>query len=354
MAAWTIRDEDPADRDQGFPEAVPVAGAGAELDVTGASPIPGDHEAGAACPVRHSRVGGGAFLALHTWASDGVARARWRRLRPGGVAIQFTPPRQVATVLPAKPGGLAGAVAGVTHTGAVPRRKPPEQLRQEQPGEGCWRPLPGAVHARPRRGAIPGHHAGERPGTWRARQLEPPRADDPRVAPAIGGIAGGRAHAIAMPSLPKDLGARRLGDRLIAGQEHRPWRDDMVQEERAPGARERPGRPSAPGTHPMIGRGRPLRLLSHGAQHMREGASSCGQDGCSHQPQKPVLGRASKTGTQHQQYRDHPRGEVHRGGPSMGVAAASLPGGLAAISPSKIRLPNSLMLVNGSTGQKSS
>jgi hypothetical protein len=153
------------------------------------------------------------------------------------------------------------------------------------------------------------------------------------MAPAIGGLAVGRLHAIALPSLTKDLGARMFCNRLIVRQEPRPWRDAMVQEARDQGASPCPGRPSVPGKHPRIGRCMPRRLISHGAQQIRAGASSCGQDGGQHHAQKPMLCRARKNGTKPRQHRDQTGWDVHRRGPSLGVAVASLPGRLAAISP---------------------
>jgi hypothetical protein len=147
-------------------------------------------------------------------------------------------------VLTANPCGLTGAVAGVTHQDEVPRRKPPYQLCQQQPGEVCWRPMPRAVHAIPLRGAVQGHQDGERPGPCGERPLEAHRDDYPLMAPALGRIAVGRPPAIAMPSLAKDLGARVLGDRLIAHQEHRPSRRVET------GRQETPGRSLAPCVQP--------------------------------------------------------------------------------------------------------
>jgi hypothetical protein len=155
MGSCTLMEVYPTDSAPSCPAAVPVAGAGDDLEVAGAAPLAGDRQAGAACLVSPHRLGGGEFLALHTGASHDMARARGRRRVQGGSAIKLTNPRQVATGWPATPGGLVGAVAGVTHTDEGPMRKPPYQLCQPPPGEVCWRPLPGAVHALPLRGAGP-------------------------------------------------------------------------------------------------------------------------------------------------------------------------------------------------------
>jgi hypothetical protein len=174
------------------------------------------------------------------------------------------------------------------------------------------------------------------------------------MPPAVGGSAVGRPHPSALPSLAQDHGARGLGDRLVASQEHRARRDPMVQPEGDQQARSRPGGPSALGQHALRGRGRPRRLSSHGAEPMRDGPSPRGQYGGPHQDHKPVRRRGGKRGTQHRQSRYRLWWNVPGGGPSIGFTTASLRAVLAAISPAKIRLPNSLTRGSGSKGQKSS
>ena len=125
VSSCAIMDLAPSDLDERFPDTVPVPRARDDLNASGAFPIPRHREAGARGRARHDLLRGCEFLAFHTRASYGAARARGRRLIQGGIAIKFTHQSQVATVLTATPGGLAGAVAGVTHKDEVPMRKPP-------------------------------------------------------------------------------------------------------------------------------------------------------------------------------------------------------------------------------------
>ena len=156
MGPCTIMDVDPTDCHQGLPDAVPVPGAGDDLDVSGGSPIPRHCEAGARGGVRHDLLGGGQFLAFHARASHCAARARWRRLIQGGIAIKLAHQGEVTAVLAAKPCGLAGAIARVAHKDEVTLRKPAHQARQQQPGEVRWRLMPRAMHTIPLRGAVQG------------------------------------------------------------------------------------------------------------------------------------------------------------------------------------------------------
>jgi hypothetical protein len=161
-------DVPPTYRDHVFADAVPMACARDHLDLTGGSPIPGHCEVCAACPVSHHLLRRWEFLAFHARAAYCAARPRRWRLVQGGIAIKFTDQGEVTAALAAKSRGLASPVAWITH-------------------------------------------------------------DDPFMAPTVGRIAVGRPHPITMPSLAKDLGARVLGDRIIASQEHRAMRDNMVQ-----------------------------------------------------------------------------------------------------------------------------
>ena len=174
-----------------------------------------------------------------------LARARGRRLVQGGIAIKLADQGEVTAMLAAKPCGLAGAVARIPHKDEVALWKPAHHARQQQPGQMRWRFMARPMRLIPLRGAIQGHQDGERPGPDRERQLDQHRHDHPLMPPPIRRIAVGRAHAIAMPSLAKDVGARVFCDRIIAGQEHRARRDDMVQQERDQQASQRPGRPAA-------------------------------------------------------------------------------------------------------------
>jgi hypothetical protein len=182
-----------------------------------------------------------------------------------------------------KSGDRAGAVAGITYKDETMVRKPAYQPRQQQPGDVRWRFMARVVHAIPLRGAVQGCQDGERIGSGGKRQLDAHRHNHPFMSPAVGGIAVGRPHPIAMPLLAEYFGAKVLGDRLVARSEHWPRRDDMLQQDRDQSARQGPGRPSALGKHPTIGRYVPLHLISHGAEQVGNGASPRGQDGREHQ-----------------------------------------------------------------------
>jgi hypothetical protein len=92
---------------------------------------------------------------------------------------------------------------------------------------------------------LPGDHKRERPGPDRTRPLDQHRPHDPRLSPPLRRIPVGRAHAVALPSLAEDCGARTFCHRVIARQEHLDRRDDMVQENRDQPASQRPDGPSA-------------------------------------------------------------------------------------------------------------
>jgi hypothetical protein len=108
-----------------------------------------------------------------------------------------------------------------------------------------------AMDTIPRWGPIQSRQDGERPRPCRHRQLHKYRDDDPLMAPAVGRIAVGRPPPIAMPPLAEDLGARVLGDRLIASYQHWPWRDQMVPQKCEQSASQGPGRPPALSKHTM-------------------------------------------------------------------------------------------------------
>ena len=245
MGPCAIMDVDPTDFNEGFPDAVPVPRARDDLDVSGGAPIPRHHEAGALGRVRHDLLRGREFLAFHARASHRAARARGRRLVQGGIAIKLADQGEVTAVFATKPCGLAGAVAGIAHKDEVALWKPAHQARQQQPGQMRWRFMARPMRLIPLRGAIQGDQNRERPGPDRERQLDEHRQHDPLMSPPIRRITVGRAHAIAMPSLAEDLGARVFCHRVIASQEHRARRDDMVQEKRDQQASQRPGGPSA-------------------------------------------------------------------------------------------------------------
>jgi hypothetical protein len=133
----------------------------------------------------------------------------------------------------------------------------------------------------------------------------------------------GRPHPIAMPPRAKHLGARVLGDRIVARQEHRPRWDDMLKQARDQGARQCPGRPAALGNHPMLGRPMPLHLISHGAEQVGHGASPRGPYGREPQDEQPVRGGRGQCGPNQAEYRHCPGWYVHGCGPSLGLAAAA-------------------------------
>jgi hypothetical protein len=102
-----------------------------DLDVSGPAPLPCHREAGALGCVRHACLRGRELLAFDARASDGMARARGRRLVQGGIALKLADPGEVTAMLMAKPGSLAGAVAHGAHKNAVASRTPADQARQQ-------------------------------------------------------------------------------------------------------------------------------------------------------------------------------------------------------------------------------
>jgi hypothetical protein len=79
MRPGTIMNVHPSNRHEVLPDAVPVARARDDLQVSGPASIPGHGEAGALGRVRHDRLWGREFLAFHTRTSPGARRARgWR------------------------------------------------------------------------------------------------------------------------------------------------------------------------------------------------------------------------------------------------------------------------------------
>jgi hypothetical protein len=169
-------------------------------------------------------------------------------------------------VLTAKSRRLAGAIARVAYEHKVSTRKPAHQARQQQPSHVCWRLMPRPVQTIPLRGAVQGHQDGEGPEASGKRQLHEHRHDHPLMAPAIGRIAVRQLHPITMPSLATYLGAKMLGDGIVARQQHRPLRNHMVQQEGDQDTRQGLRRPAALGQHAMIGRDMPRCLRPHGAE----------------------------------------------------------------------------------------
>jgi hypothetical protein len=333
MGPCPILNVDPPDCHPVCAATGPVPRARDDLEVSRGASLPRHREAGALGRVRPHRLGSGPLLALHARAAHRVARARGRRCVPRGLTINLAHHGEVLAVLMAKPCRLAGPVAAVAYEAEVPLRQPAPQRRQPQPGHGRWRRLPRAGHAIRRRRSGHSHQAGEGPRAGRHRQLPAPRHDAPLRPPARGGRAAGRAYASAMPSLPTPLGAGMFGDRLGTRQKHRPRRHHMVQQARDPGTRECPGRPSALGKHPRISRSLPLRGKPNGAKPVSDGASPRRQHRREDQDQQPGSRRGGTRGPKHHQEWPHTRRSVPSGGPSMGGAAAELPGREAAISP---------------------
>jgi hypothetical protein len=354
VSPWTSRDVSPSDFDDSFPNPGPVPRARDDRDVSGASPLPRSQEAGARGRVRHDRWRGSAFLAVDARASQWGTRARGRRLGQRGIPIKRADHGEVTAGVTAQSRRLAGARARVAHDEAVAIRKPAHQARQQPPSHGRRRLMPRPVPTIPRRGAGQGHQDGEGPGPRGDWQLHAPRHDDPLMAPALGRIAVRRPPAIALPSLAQHLGARMRGDCIVARQEHRPRRDHMVPPARDQGASPGPRRPATRGQHAMRGSYRPRCLRPHGASPVGDGPSPWGQHGRQHQDQKPRIRRGGNRGPKHGESRPHPSGNVHGREPSRGFTTASLPGVLAAISPSKILFPHPLPPGSGSQGQKSS
>jgi hypothetical protein len=164
ICTCTSMDVYPTYRDQGLPDAVPVAGAGDDRDVSAGSSIPGHREACAVPRVRHHLLRGGKFLAFHARAADRAAYAGWRRLIQGGIAIKLADQREATAVLMAKSRRLARAVTRVAHEDGVTLWDPAHQARQQQPGEVRRRLMPCAVQGIPLRRALQGHQDGQRPG----------------------------------------------------------------------------------------------------------------------------------------------------------------------------------------------
>lgn len=225
----------PGDFEERCPPTGAVPRARDALQGAGPAAIPCHGQMGALGRVRHDRLGGRAWPALHAWTPERAGRARWRRLIQGGSAI----------TLAAHPRGLAGAVAAIPDPDDLARRKPADQAGPQQPGAMCRRSRARPRGLRPRGATIPGAQERTCPGPDRERQRDRSRQHDPRMPPPIRRIAMGRAPARAMPSLAADVGARTFGTRIIARQEYRARRDDLVQENREQQASQRPGGPSA-------------------------------------------------------------------------------------------------------------
>jgi hypothetical protein len=245
MSRCTIRDVAPTPFHAVLPAAVPVSRARDPLDVSGTSPIPGHRQAGALGRVPSDLVRGREWLAFHPRTSQRTARARGRRCIQGGSARQRADPRELPAGLATQPGGLAGAVAAIPATDARALWKPAQQAGQQPPGERRWRARARPLGLIPCWATLPGDPQRERPGPDRTRPRAQPRQHAPRRSPPIRRLTVGRAHAVAMPSLTDDVGARTCCHRVIARQEHRARRDDMVQERRDPQASQRPAGPSA-------------------------------------------------------------------------------------------------------------
>jgi hypothetical protein len=174
---------------QGLPDAVPMACARDDFNVSGSAPLPGHREAWTERHLSYHRLGRGQGLAFHTRATHGPGRARWRRLVQRSITIKLAHQGEVLSVLMAKPCGLAGTVTGIAYEDEVSIRKPTHQARQQQAGQVHRRLMPRALHAIPLRGTVQGRQDGERPGPGGDRQFDKHRYDHPCMSPAIGGIA---------------------------------------------------------------------------------------------------------------------------------------------------------------------
>src|SRR5262245_13714981 len=294
-----IMNVDPTDGTQLFSAPVPVPRARDHLDGSCGASIPCHREAGAGGCVRHPLLGRGQFLALHARAAHWVTHTRGRRCVQRGITSTLAHPGEGLAVLLAKPRRRAGAVATVADADAGSSWEPAPQARPPPPDHGGRRRRAHALHSIPRGGTVHSHQDGEGPRACRARPLDEHRHDAPRRPPAIGDRAGGRAYALALPSLAQHLRARGRGDRLVACQQHRPGRYPIVQQARDQGPREGPGRPAALGKPPRIRRDRSLRLKPNGAKPVRDGSSPRRQYGRESQAQKPVIRRGGKRGPTH-------------------------------------------------------
>jgi hypothetical protein len=205
------------------------------------------------------------LLACDARASHCRAPTWGRRRVQRGLPIKLADQGEGTALLTANARRLTGAIAGVAHKDAVSSRKPAPQACQQQPSHVRWRLMPHPVQTMPLRGAGQGHQDGEGPGPRGEWELHKEGHDHPCMTPAIGRIAVRRPHAIALLSRATHLGARMLGDRIVARQSYRPRRTPMVQQARAQGARQGPRRPAALGQHAMLGRDRPRCLGAHGA-----------------------------------------------------------------------------------------
>jgi hypothetical protein len=229
MCARTIMGIDPADFDQGFPDAVPMTGASDYLNVSGCPSIPGHCEAwppGGLCDRLLRRE---QFTAFDTWAPQRCTRSRWRRLIQGSIGIELTDQGQMAAVLTAKPRGLTGAIAGITHKDKMALGEPADEAGEQEPSQMCRRLMARRMGLIPFGGALQSDQGRKSPGPCRERQLDQHRHDDPLMSPPIGRVAMGRPDAITVAALAKHLRARALGDGVIASQEYRADRYDISQ-----------------------------------------------------------------------------------------------------------------------------
>jgi hypothetical protein len=87
MRARGIMDIHPAYGDERFADAVPMACAAYDLDVSRGAPLPGHGETGAVSRLGHHLLGGSQFLTFHARPAHGATRAWWWRLIQGGITI---------------------------------------------------------------------------------------------------------------------------------------------------------------------------------------------------------------------------------------------------------------------------
>jgi hypothetical protein len=222
--------------------------------------------------------------ALAAWASWRRPRARRRWLVQGRITSERPESGQVTAGWRATPRGLAGAVARVSHTAAMPPWKPAEEAGEQAPRTVRRRPGAPAKGLIPVGGTIQGNSDGEGPRACGTRQRATHRDDAPRMRLPLGRVARGGPDSSAMAPRAKHLWLRAFGDRLIPRQKYRPRRAASVQQAGSQCTGEHPGRPAA--LRPPRRRRRVAwRWVPRSAPHVGDGPAPRGQEGAEQEPE---------------------------------------------------------------------
>ena len=232
MRPSPIADEDPAERDQPLAAVIPVGRGGHHLDVAPAAAVPGDI---AGRPVRrsgrrHGGLRGGQLLPLRARPMGGPLAGDQRRgCIQLGVRDEPADQRQSAAMPVREPCHLMAAIAAITGQREMAVREPVQEHGHQTAEQLSGGPVPSPMLLIPLPASIQRDRHGEGPGTVGEREADQDCQDDPLVAPAIGGVAVGRADRVAVAPLAVDVGAAMLVDGVIAGQRDGARRDPVAR-----------------------------------------------------------------------------------------------------------------------------